>query len=48
MSIKGSIGLFVRHNNKDESYLVLEELVSHIAIFFILSCLVILFDFTTM
>jgi hypothetical protein len=45
MSIKGSIGLFVRHNNREESYLVPEELVSHIAIS--ISCLVIFFDFTT-
>jgi hypothetical protein len=35
------LGLFVRHNNRDESYLVPEELVSHIAIF--LSCPVLLF-----
>jgi hypothetical protein len=46
MSIKGSIGIVCKtHNNREESYLVPEELVSHIAIS--LSCLVIFFDFTT-
>jgi hypothetical protein len=46
MSIKGSIELYVRtHNNREESYRVPEELVSHITIS--LSCIVIFFDFTT-
>jgi hypothetical protein len=34
MSIKWSIELYVRtHNNREESYIVPEKLVSHIAIF---------------
>jgi hypothetical protein len=46
MSIKGSIKVVCKtHNNREESYLIPEELVSHIAIS--LSCLVIFFDFTT-
>jgi hypothetical protein len=46
MSIKGSIELYVKtYNNREEPYIVPEELVSHIAIS--LSCLVILLDFTT-
>jgi len=46
MAIKWSIELYVmRHNNREETYIVLEELVSLIAIS--LSCLVILLDFTT-
>jgi hypothetical protein len=44
MSIKGSVEVYVvTHNNREESYIVPEELVSHIAISF----LVIFFDFTT-
>jgi len=46
MSIKVSIELYVRtHNNKEELYIVPEELVLHITIY--LSCIVIFFDFTT-
>jgi hypothetical protein len=46
MSIKGIIGVVCKtHNNREESYIVPEELVLHIAIS--LSCLVIFFDFTT-
>jgi hypothetical protein len=46
MSIKRSVEFYVkRHNNREESYIVPEELVSHIAIS--LSYLVILLDFTT-
>lgn len=46
MSIKRSIELFVMtHNNREVSYIVPEELLSHIAIF--ISCLIIFFDFTT-
>jgi hypothetical protein len=45
MSIKWSIGVVCKtHNNREESYLVPEELVSHIAIS--LSYFVIFFDFT--
>jgi hypothetical protein len=45
MSIKGSIGVVCKtHNNREESYLVPEELVSHIIIS--LSYFVIFFDFT--
>jgi hypothetical protein len=35
----------MKHNNREETYIVPEELVSHIEIS--LSCLVILLDFTT-
>jgi hypothetical protein len=46
MSIKGIIGVVCKtHNNREESYIVPEELVLHITIS--LSCLVIFFDFTT-
>jgi hypothetical protein len=46
MSIKGSIELFIMtHNNREVSYIIPEEQLSHIAIF--LSCFIIFFDFTT-
>jgi hypothetical protein len=46
MSIKGSVEVYVEiHNNREESYTVPEELVSHITIS--LYFLVIFFYFTT-
>jgi hypothetical protein len=47
MSIKGSVEVYVEiHNNREESYIVPKELVSHIAVS--LYCFVIFFDFTTL
>jgi hypothetical protein len=46
MSIKGSVELYVKiHNNREESYIILEKLIFYIAIS--LFCLIIFFNFTT-